>query len=270
MFLTWVMGRALLRRQWQIVFSGTQKDVVVTGTFLFGANIIFKRRKVGVDFCIPWKQADGDTIMGKAVWISWKLLADVGNIRYFIFGNIFPCCYILFCFWSNRSLSPGWYSFEGLEMGFWSWQICPDRGWYMPIHHACGIGFVETCSPFSMLVCAFCRCWIVARWWKSWNHVPRPQKILRHPKPKTTHCLLFALFWSMFGRARITSTPLTVNLVIISSIRQGSLVCCFEGFGWLGLKEGNAMVIRLMVQKSGQKPPFFKLINWNFICISFF
>ena len=138
--------------------------------------------------------------------------------------NIFPCCYILFCFWSNRSLSPGWYSFEGLEMGFWSWQVCPDRGWYMPIHQACGIGFVETCSPFSMLVCAFCRCWIVARWWKSWNHVPRPQKILRHPKPKTTHCLLFALFWSMFGRARITSTPLTVNLVIISSIRQGSRV----------------------------------------------
>ena len=47
----------------------TQKDAVVTGTFLFAwRQYCFKRRKVEVAFCIPWNQADGDTVIGKACW----------------------------------------------------------------------------------------------------------------------------------------------------------------------------------------------------------
>lgn len=88
------------------------------------------------------------------------------------------------------------------------------------------IGFVETCNPFSMLVCAFCHCWIVARWWKSCRPPP-PKRFSDTPNPKATHCLLFAVCFVLINnyvRALTTSTPLTVNLAIISSIRQGSLV----------------------------------------------
>lgn len=66
MFLTWVMRRAMLKRHWQIVFSWTQKDVVVTGTFLFAWRQYYLQ--VEVAFCIPWNQADGDTVISKACW----------------------------------------------------------------------------------------------------------------------------------------------------------------------------------------------------------
>ena len=58
-----------------------------------------------------------------------------------------------------------------------------------PRHDVRGIGFVETCNPFSMLVCAFCYCWILVRWWKSFR--PPPPRDFQ--TPQTQNNSLFAV-----------------------------------------------------------------------------
>ena len=170
----------------------TQKDAVVTGTFLFAwRQYCFKRRKVEVAFCILLHTM-------KSGW--WRhryqqgLLVDVGNILYLILGNMFhPFSMSLHSVLllkqqiSFARMVQLWRAGNGI-------LILTSLSEQRPRHDVCGISD-RVCGDMQSILHAcvrFLSLLIVARWWKSCRPPP-PKRFSDTPNPKATHCLLFAV-----------------------------------------------------------------------------
>ena len=156
------------------------------------------------------------------------LLVDVGNILYRILRNIFhPFSMSLHSVLllkqqiSFARMVQLWRAGNGI-------LILTSLSEQRPRHDVCGISD-RVCGDMQSILHACVRflsllnCSQMMKIMSS----PAPKRFSDTPNPKATHCLLFAVCFVLINnyvRALTTSTPLTVNLAIISSIRQGSLV----------------------------------------------
>ena len=169
------------------------------------------------------------------------LLVDVGNILYLILRNIFhPFSMSLHSVLllkqqiSFARMVQLWRAGNGI-------LILTSLSEQRPRHDVCGISD-RVCGDMQSILHACVRflsllnCSQMMKIMSS----PAPKRFSDTPNPKQlTVCCLRLVLINIGLRARTTSTPLTVNLAIISSIRQGSLVCCFQGFAWFGVEGRN-------------------------------
>ena len=186
------------------------------------------------------------------------LLVDVGNILYLILRNIFHffsmalhSVLLLKQQISFARMVQLWRAGNGI-------LILTSLSEQRPRHDVCGISD-RVCGDMQSILHACVRflsllnCSQMMKILKIMSS-PAPKRFSDTPNPKATHCLLFALFWSTIMSG--LSPHLHHSQWIWPSFHPSGRGLLFaasnsKDLDGLVLKEGNAMVILLMVQKSG-------------------